>query len=721
MRRKALLALVFLLPGCSAAPRGRPVPPAAIAPQASAPPAAPAPPAEAVALTPPVLRVGLASDLSEATLPGRGLPWMIIAGKDRLTRRGPLAFAPGGGAAVWRLQVGAFTEEAMAKSAAGAHEQQFHLPATVAFSAEKGLYLVRLGQFPGSAEARAAAAPLEAAGIESFAVSENAGGSFLTLRDETGADLRLPATADALPPAGTLVEFHGKRYRGGIRVLTNARGLLTVVNLVPIEDYLRGVVPAEMGPKRFDELEALKAQAVAARTYAIDNRGQFEAEGYDLCATPKCQAYGGADVEDPLSDAAVEQTKGLVALYGGKPIHALFSSTCGGSTEDAAVIFPSMAQPYLTSVACAEAEATTLVGSPPGHGRASGEPLSALEWRGEVLLRQILGKRQAPSRRILWAEGLALCGIRGNAGPPSGSSPGEVYAALAEALGLRKDEAVHLTALDRAYDKGPPDAAPGLAGAGRDAYETLVRLKFPGSATFPVRRLNDRELAGVLASAALRMSGIVETSGRMATREGGSLMIKTSAGRVAVPADSSLVLARKVGEQYWPAATLALRPGDAVRFWKQGNRVLALWVEHSPAGATFEKESSWTEWVRRVSGRELAIRAGHRVTGTEVRAVEVTRRGRSGRAIEAKISTDRGAFTLSGFDLRQALELPDLLFTVHPVFGTSGNPEFVFIGRGWGHGVGLCQNGAYGMALAGRRFEEILGHYYPGVEIRPAP
>jgi stage II sporulation protein D len=75
---------------------------------------------------------------------------------------------------------------------------------------------------------------------------------------------------------------------------------------------------------------------------------------------------------------------------------------------------------------------------------------------------------------------------------------------------------------------------------------------------------------------------------------------------------------------------------------------------------------------------------------------------------------------LRRFDLRQALGLPELLFTVERARGAQGETEFVFLGRGWGHGVGLCQNGAYGMALAGQTAEAILKHYYTGIDIVPA-
>ncbi len=150
-------------------------------------------------------------------------------------------------------------------------------------------------------------APLAAAGTARVLVT---GG--------TGASLDLPSPVDVFAPAPDVrISVDGTPYRGSLRVLVNARGTLNLVNRVDLEEYLYGVVPAEMGPKRFDAIEGLKAQAVAARTYAYAHRGQFETEGYDLCPGPKCQAYGGASVEDPLSTAAVDGTRGLVLASGG--------------------------------------------------------------------------------------------------------------------------------------------------------------------------------------------------------------------------------------------------------------------------------------------------------------------------------------------------------------------------------------------------------------------
>ena len=85
-----------------------------------------------------------------------------------------------------------------------------------------------------------------------------------------------------------------------------------------------------------------------------------------------------------------------------------------------------------------------------------------------------------------------------------------------------------------------------------------------------------------------------------------------------------------------------------------------------------------------------------------------------------RVKTDLAEAVFKRFDLRQAVEMPEMLFTVSRVQGADGGAEFVFLGRGWGHGVGLCQNGAFGMALAGETYDRILRHYYTNIEIVPA-
>jgi stage II sporulation protein D len=229
--------------------------------------------------------------------------------------------------------------------------------------------------------------------------------------------------------------------------------------------------------------------------------------------------------------------------------------------------------------------------------------------------------------------------------------------------------------------------------------------------------MTEEEYGGLLMSVSMRLLGVTEGSGRFVSRDGSNLWVKTSDGRQGLPVDPDVPLARRVGAQYWPAGVLTLRPGDRLRWLRAGPRVLALWVELEADGPNAERDSAWTEWVRRVPARELARRMSGRIAGTEVREVTVTRRAPSGRAIEMRVRTDQAEAVFKRFELRQAVEMPEMLFTVSKMEGADGQAEFLFLGRGWGHGVGLCQNGAFGMALAGETYDRILRHYYTGIDI----
>jgi SpoIID/LytB domain protein len=144
-------------------------------------------------------------------------------------------------------------------------------------------------------------------------------------------------------------------YRGELEVIrgASANNLLTVVNILPMHDYLKAVVPNEL-PPRFG-YEAVKAQAVAARNYAIRPREKTW-NRFDICDSQYCQAYYGAQTEHPDTTRALEETQGLLALYKGDPILALYSSSHGGYSEryenafsePGSKQFPGKPLPYLT-------------------------------------------------------------------------------------------------------------------------------------------------------------------------------------------------------------------------------------------------------------------------------------------------------------------------------------------------------------------------------------
>ena len=124
--------------------------------------------------------------------------------------------------------------------------------------------------------------------------------------------------------------FKGNRYRGGFEYTLSGGGL-QVVNVVNLEDYVKGVVPHEMNGSW--PLEALKAQAVCARTFAC-SADKHAAYGFDVCAAVDCQIYSGVGSSTALSDRAVEETAGQCLWYGGELAEAVYHSSNGGATED---------------------------------------------------------------------------------------------------------------------------------------------------------------------------------------------------------------------------------------------------------------------------------------------------------------------------------------------------------------------------------------------------
>ncbi len=125
-----------------------------------------------------------------------------------------------------------------------------------------------------------------------------------------------------------------KEYRGKLQVLHNATAnTLVPINIVLLDEYVQGIMAAEM-PSGFPT-QALRAQAVLARTYALRHLGKHKSQGYDLCDAQNCQVYGGIAAETDAGNAAVEATLGEILVYKDKPIESVFSANCGGATQSA--------------------------------------------------------------------------------------------------------------------------------------------------------------------------------------------------------------------------------------------------------------------------------------------------------------------------------------------------------------------------------------------------
>lgn len=151
-----------------------------------------------------------------------------------------------------------------------------------------------------------------------------------------------------IPRRGGRIAINRNTYEGTFRIIRKKEGLL-VLNEVDLEQYLRGVVPAEM-PSKW-KMEALKVQAVISRTYALYKKRENRERDYDLVGSILAQAYKGASVESRRTSAAVAMTKGMILSYEGAPALTFFHSTSAGPTEDAAERW-NIDLPYLKGVSC---------------------------------------------------------------------------------------------------------------------------------------------------------------------------------------------------------------------------------------------------------------------------------------------------------------------------------------------------------------------------------
>jgi len=149
------------------------------------------------------------------------------------------------------------------------------------------------------------------------------------------------------------VEIEGWLYRGAVLIYSGVQGVMTVINSLPVEQYIRSVVPAEIGPLELNYLEALKAQAVACRSYALSMMERNRNFAFDLVADTGDQVYKGMASETPEADRAVAETTGECLTYQGRAVPAFYHSTCGGRTAEPEEVWGlqfARDNPYLKSV-----------------------------------------------------------------------------------------------------------------------------------------------------------------------------------------------------------------------------------------------------------------------------------------------------------------------------------------------------------------------------------
>jgi stage II sporulation protein D len=536
------------------------------------------------------------------------------------------------------------------------------------------------------------------------------------------------------------VRFNDKPYRGRIEVFANTRGALTVVNVLGLEDYVKGVVPNELSAGGFPLIEAHKAQAIAARTYALRNRGQFMTQGYDLLPTTRSQVYKGLTSENSLSSRAVDETRGMIATFDGEPINALYTSTCGGRTEDAENIFNDEVG-YLKGRECA------------AEGRAALAPFTIKTSRDPAELKE--------EQNLPLARDVALLSIHNftylrpkvsDSWLEDHSEVDEVRSWLSSVARLARQIAPTVTEdVHR-----PPSFATALSAAtfGESRGSTLLNnadveylLAIRDASDVPQANRADvayllREgYLSVLPDATLRpreplsrgralhsISRVLESRGLFQLQKGtarptteDNLVLRSTRGKdqpIKVSGDTFLF--RQIGENLYPVRSVALVGGEPVVFHLNGaGEVDYLEVRAAPNGAAADRFSPYSNWTAELSLGQTQARLGRYAKGIgSLLDLRVIARGKSRRAVDLEVLGTGGVSHVRGGRIRSALGLREQLFVIERKYDDNGRVTgFAFLGRGWGHGVGMCQVGAYGLARQGFSHEQILKAYYAGIEL----
>ncbi|HXI89647.1 MAG TPA: SpoIID/LytB domain-containing protein [Blastocatellia bacterium] len=635
------------------------------------------------------------------------------------------------------------------------------------------------------------------------------------------------------------VRIGNRDYRGEIHVILNLRGRINVVNALPLEEYLRGVVPMELSPGSYPEIEALKAQAVAARSYALAHLGQHRDEGFDLVDDTRAQVYGGLSAERELTNRAIYETRGIAVVFpseDGKlvPIEALYTANCGGRTENNDEVFGGKPVPYLRAVACAP-DGQSVVGREIVSSRTR-EALIGIDGRSisrEVALLSVLGfsvprrvtssylsrsaepdevrnwieqaaqlnQREKPSftrgdgthladfarliNASVYGEGRAttllapadvdylLGGLRVQQLPREaradvamllrdgilrlpadaaldGRAPvtrGQAIETLARAISV-----IHQPANLKTQISDSKSQISNLKSQAADSKSQISSLRFEIlksgialssenghliiAASGPTRDSSEREKGSRFTSVNASGPGRLARPQQEEPGKGKPSSVRTKEAMTAITAtredsrqngqpggleiSEAAWLFRTMGGESHQMDRLTIIGGERVAYHLNAKgQVDFLEASISDRSASSDRFSSVAQWQERVPIEEMQRRlARAHINVGRLEKIEPVTFSSSSRVTEVEVKGYESRVRLRRPQIRAVLGVKEYLFVVDRETDARGQVvAFVFTGRGWGHGVGMCQTGAYGLAREGYSYTAILQKYYTGVKL----
>lgn len=450
------------------------------------------------------------------------------------------------------------------------------------------------------------------------------------------------------------LKFENINYRGSILLILVNKKIL-IINKLSIEDYLYGVVPKEMGPKKYPSIEALKAQAIVARSYALYKTKKPKNKFYDLCSTPACQVYGGASAEFELSNRAVNETKGLVLVNSDGEIQETFyMATCGGHTSYGKNIFPhSQHSKNFPSKPCFE--------------------LPAFEINS---VKKTNLKKEAGVLKILWNDNFTL-GIR-------------------KYFGIKEDKNYCFAFLKFLKENG------------KNCKDLFSLPLFKDTYISYLKGEKEENLLWEIAYKIFFSRGEIKNfSAIFSYLEEDKIYFLQEENPYCL--NNDLLLFLKRNNEIINTERIVIYPSDKVEVILSENNILSLEKQEPNINEYADGRAEKSKWLIFLKNEEIA----EKLKMQKVEKLEILEKSKEGRVLKLKISGGDKQVILERLDVRFKLDLPEILFEIIP------SPDgYFFYGSGWGHGVGLCQEGAFGMGCFGLDYEYILKYYYPSFKIK---